>query len=196
LSITDTTPVIKGAGFWIRALARILDTAYGYVLGTIAGVVGAIALLILQGLSISEQGWQAQISQGKWLLILVSFAGTICYHTLCEGLSGASLGKLLCGLRVLSEDCSPCGFKQALTRSAAYFIDALFFGLIGYLEMTKTLMEQRHGDHWAKTVVVRSSQVPEASRRSGPRFFLAIALGSAVWSFLLAVTVIGLGLTA
>jgi hypothetical protein len=82
----------------------------------------------------------------------------------------------------------------ALIRSLAYFIDGLVFGLVGYLEMTKTLMEQRHGDRWAKTLVVRRAQVPEASKRPGLRFFLAIALGSAVWGFFLVVTVIGLGL--
>jgi hypothetical protein len=62
--------------------------------------------------------------------------------------------------------------------------------------MTKTRMEQGHGDHWAKTLVVRSPQVPEASKRSGLRVFLAIAPGSAAWGLFLVVTVEGLGLTA
>jgi uncharacterized RDD family membrane protein YckC len=196
LSITDTTPVIEGAGFWIRALARLLDTAWGYLLGLVAGVLGTIALLFLLGPPDVEPGWQTRISQGKWLLWLMSLLGGICYQTLCEGLCGASLGKLICGRRVVSEDCSPCRLKPALARSLAYFIDALVFGLVGYLEMTKTRTEQRHGDHWAKTMVVRSRQVPAASRRSGLRVFLAIALGSAAWSLFLVVAIVGLGLTA
>lgn len=169
LSITDTTPVIEGAGFWIRALARILDMAWGYALGLISGVLGAIVLVILQSLSIIDHGWQTGISQGTWLLWLISLVGGICYQTLCEGMGGASLGKLICGLRVMSEDSSPCRLKQALIRCLAYFIDALVFGVVGYFEMTKTRMEQRHGDRWAKTLVVRSPQVPEASKRSGLR---------------------------
>ena len=167
LSITDTSPVIEGAGFWIRALARGLEVAYGYVLGLVSGVLGAIVLLILQSLSIIDPGWQTGISQGKLPLFLMSLLGGICYQTLCEGMCGASLGKLICGLRVMSEDGSPCRLKPALIRSLAYFIDALVFGLVGYLEMTKTRMEQRHGDRWAKTLVVQSPKVPEASRRSG-----------------------------
>jgi uncharacterized RDD family membrane protein YckC len=194
LSITDTKPVIIGAGFWIRAPARILDTAYGSLMGFFAGAFGAIVLLILQHLSIVERGWLMRVSRGKWLLWLASLVGSICYHTLCEGWCGASLGKLVCGLRVLSEDCSPCGLKQALIRSLGYFFDALVFGVVGYFEMTKTLMEQRHGDHWAKTIVVHSSQVPGASKRPGLWFFLAIALGSAAWGFFLAVAYVGLGL--
>jgi uncharacterized RDD family membrane protein YckC len=196
LSITDTEPVIEGAGFWIRALARLLDTVYGYLLGAFSGVLGAITLLILQSLSIVEPRWQARVAHGRWLLILTSLLGGICYHTICEGMCGASMGKLGLGLRVLSEDCSPCRLKQALIRSLAYFIDAVAFGAVGYLEMTKTRMEQRHGDHWAKTLVVQRPQVPEVSNRSGVRLFLAIALGSAAWSFFLVITMVGLGLGA
>jgi uncharacterized RDD family membrane protein YckC len=194
LSITDTKPVIKGAGFWIRTLARIVDTAYGYLMGFFAGIFGGITLVILQQLSIVEHGWLFRVSQGRWLLILASLVGGICYQTLCEGICGASLGKLVCGLRVLSEDYSPCGLKQALIRSLAYYFDGLVFGVVGYFEMTKTLLEQRHGDHWAKTLVVRTSQVPEAFKPSGARFFLAIALGSAMWIFFLFVAYIALGL--
>ncbi|MBZ5668924.1 MAG: RDD family protein [Acidobacteriia bacterium] len=196
LSIIDTKPTIEGAGFWIRVLARIVDYAYGYVVGFFAGVFGAIALAILQVLSIAEPGWQIRISQGKVLMVVMSLVGGICYHTICEGMYGASLGKLVCGLRVLSEDCSPCRLKPALIRSLAYFIDGLVFGAVGYLEMTKTRMEQRHGDHWAKTVVVRNPQVPEGSKRSGLRFLLAIFLGSAVWSLPLIAAIVGLGLDA
>ena len=185
LSITDTKPVIKGAGFWIRALARILDMLAGTMLGFVAGILGGLALVILQGLSIVEPGWLARVSSEKWVLWLASLVGGLCYQTVCEGICGASVGKLVCGLRVLSEDCSPCGLKQAFIRSLAYYIDSLVFGLVGYLEMNKTLMEQRHGDRWAKTVVVQRSQVPEGSKPSGWRYFLAIALGCAVWLFCL-----------
>jgi uncharacterized RDD family membrane protein YckC len=196
LSITDTKPVIKGAGFWIRALARLGDMGYSYVLGLISGLLGGIFLGILQGLSIIDPGWQNGISGGTWLLWLMSLLGGICYHTLCEGLCGASVGKLICGLRVMSEDCSPCKLKQALIRSLAYYIDSLVFGVVGYFEMTKTLMEQRHGDRWAKTLVVRSYQVPDASKQSGLQILLAIALGSAAFCLVMVVTIVGLGLSA
>jgi uncharacterized RDD family membrane protein YckC len=133
LSITDTKPVIQGAGFWIRALARTVDLAYGYLMGFFAGVFGAISLVILQNLSVVEHGWLARVSQGRWLLILASLVGGIFYQTLGEGLCGASLGKIICGLRVLSEDCSPCGLKQAFIRSLAYYFDGLVFGVVGYV---------------------------------------------------------------
>ena len=196
LSITDTKPVVQGAGFWIRALARVIDLVYGYVMGAIAGFLGGLFLAILTGLSIIDPGWQAGIARGRPLLFVTALLAALCYHSVSEGLCGASLGKLICGLHVLSEDCSPCGLKQALIRSLAYYFDSLFFGAVGYLEMKKTLMEQRHGDRWAKTLVVRSPQVPAAARPSRVRYLLSIALASAAHCAAMAMTMIGLGLGA
>lgn len=196
LSITDTKPVILGAGFWIRAAARLIDTFLGTLLGAFAGFAGGIVLAILQGLSIIDPGWNSGFAQGRWLLWLMSLVCSVSYHTFSEGVGSTSLGKLICGLRVMSEDSSPCGIKQALIRSLAYFVDSFVFGIVGYYEMTKTAMEQRHGDHWAKTIVVQSQQVPEPSRRSGLQIFLGLALGCGASAFLMVLTVIGLGLTA
>jgi len=182
LSILDTKPVTVGAGFWIRALARLVDTVYGFALGIVAGVQVGIIVTILETLSVVEPGWGDRISQGGMLVpTLISSVGYLSYHTTCEGLCGASLGKLVCGLRVLSEDLSPCSLKPAFVRSLAYFVDGLFFGVIGYMAMSKTVIQQRHGDHWARTVVVRNSQVPLGSKRSTAQYLLALALGSVAW---------------
>jgi len=196
LSITDTRPVTVGAGFWIRALARLIDTAYGSLLGFFAGIVGAITLGILQLLSAVEPGWPARVSHATLMAFVMSLIGNFFYFTICEGVHGATLGKLICQLHVLSEDLTPCRMKSALLRSLAYYLDALVFGAVGYMEMQKTLMEQRHGDRWAKTIVVRNSQVPETARRSTGRFLMALALGSAAWVLTLAAGVVWVGLDA
>ena len=193
LSITDTKPVIMGAGFWIRALARIVDMASGYIIGLIAGVLGGLALVILEQFSVVEHGWMTRVSEGKWALGLASIAGSIFYHTFCEGVSGASLGKLVCGVCVLSEDLTPCGLKQAFIRTVSFYIDGLVFGLVGYLEMNKILAEQRHGDHWAKTLVVPRASVTLASKPSAGRVVLAIGLGCALWIFPLFIAYLALG---
>jgi uncharacterized RDD family membrane protein YckC len=195
LSILDTKPVTVGAGFWIRALARLVDTVYGFALGVVAGVFGAIIVPILEALSVVEPGWGDRISQGSNLMpTLMSLVGYLFYYTTCEGLCGASLGKLVCGLRVLSEDLSPCSLKPAFVRSLAGFVDGLFFGVIGYMSMSKTLTQQRHGDHWARTVVVRNSQVPLGSKRSTTQYLLALALGSVAWGLALVAGLLWRGL--
>ena len=195
LSILDTKPVTVGAGFWIRALARLVDTVYGFALGMVAGVQVGIILAILEALSVVEPGWGDRISQGSNLMpTLMSLVGYLLYYTACEGLCGASLGKLVCGLRVLSEDLSPCSLKPAFVRSLAGFVDGLFFGVIGYMSMSKTLTQQRHGDHWARTVVVRNSQVPLGSKRSTTQYLLALALGSVAWGLALVAGLLWRGL--
>ena len=190
LNISDAKPIIVGAGFWIRALARLLDVAYAFVVGVLCGFVAAVILAILQAVSVADPGWPTRTSRGRLLGFLVSLIGTLSYHTLGEGIYGATLGKLVCGLRVLSEDMAPCRLKPAVIRSLGYFIDSLVFGWVGYMEMAKTQMEQRHGDHWAKTVVVRSAQVPQGSRRSVARFLLAFVLGSGAWGLPLTAVIV------
>ena len=194
LSITDTTPLPVGAGFWIRALARFLDIVYCNLVAFAAGILGGIILVILQAASVTDAGWSQRIGGGKVELTVAAIVASLIYHSLCEGIHGATLGKLVCGLRVLSQDLSPCGLNSGLKRSLAYLLDALFFGVIGYLEMQKTVMEQRHGDHWAKTIVVRNAQVPEGSKRSVGRLLLALAAASATYATLMAIAAVWIGI--
>jgi uncharacterized RDD family membrane protein YckC len=93
-------------------------------------------------------------------------------------MSGASLGKLACGLRVVSEESRPIGLSQAFKRSLAFYWDGLFFGLVGYSSMKKSELNQRYGDHWAKTLVIKSSEVPVESKRGWEMFALAFVMGS------------------
>ena len=104
--------------------------------------------------------------------------GSIAYETLCETLHGSTVGKLALGMVVVQEDGTPCRFKAALIRSLAYFVDGLFFGLVGYFAMQKTPQQQRHGDDWAHTIVCKRSAAPPESLRSGTRFLLALVLGA------------------
>ncbi|HKH45446.1 MAG TPA: RDD family protein [Thermoanaerobaculia bacterium] len=83
---------------------------------------------------------------------------------------GSSLGKLLLGIVVLEETGRPCSWLQAWKREILYFVDAFFFGLIAYSQMSKSPREQRLGDEWADTVVVHRRSAPHRSLRSGLHF--------------------------
>jgi uncharacterized RDD family membrane protein YckC len=188
LGLSATEPVqprVVGAGFWIRALARLIDTIIGYILGHFSGYAAALVLVGLQLLTVVRSGWPFRILHQKLVMLPFNMAGAILYHTLCEGLYGATLGKFFCGLRVLSEDRTPCRLWAGFIRSAAYFIDSLFFGLVAWLEMSKTDAEQRHGDNWAHTVVVRRAAVPQESKRSEFRLFGALAAGICAWAIMI-----------
>jgi uncharacterized RDD family membrane protein YckC len=172
--------IVSGAGFGIRAAARVIDIVYGIVIGFFGGVFAGILIVILEHGGRVAPGWQERaggVDLAGWGFGLL---GTLFYHCLTEGMYGASLGKLLCRLRVVSEEAGPIGFMQAFKRNLAFYWDGLFFGLVGYSSMKKSELNQRYGDHWAKTVVIKSSDVPAESKRSWEMFALAFVFGSFV----------------
>jgi uncharacterized RDD family membrane protein YckC len=185
-----TAAVSAGAGFWIRAGARLIDVVYGIGLGFVAGVLTGITLIILERTGLVAPGWQGRLKGVNIPGFGLSLLGGVLYHSLTEGMYGASLGKLICQLRVVTEDARPITMKQAFLRSLAYFVDALFFGLIAYSAMRKSDLNQRYGDRWARTVVVRSRDLPNATPRGFEIFVLAWLMGSACWMFLSALGLI------
>ena len=170
---------LEGVGFWPRVVARIIDTLVHYFVVLCASLLFGFLLAIAA--IISHQPLPVLAAKlhhlGMTGTIFV-LMGSIAYETLCESLHGSTVGKLALGMVVVQEDGTPCRFKAALIRSLAYFVDGLFFGLVGYFAMQKTPQQQRHGDDWAHTIVCKRSAAPPESLRSGTRFLLALMLGA------------------
>ena len=188
--LLPTTSILSGARFWIRATARVIDSIYGILLGLIGGVLAGILLLVLEQAGLISPGWQERVkglNLAGWGLGLL---GNLLYHSLTEGMYGASLGKLICQLRVVTEDARPITMIQAFKRSLAYFWDGLFFGLVAYSAMKQSDLNQRYGDRWARTVVAKSRDVPAGSRSGAEIFVLAFLMGSVAWMVLLALGLI------
>jgi uncharacterized RDD family membrane protein YckC len=189
-STLPTPSISSGAGFWIRAAARLIDVAYGTMLGFFAGVLGGIMLVMLSRAGLITPGWQHRIhgvNVAGWGLSLL---GGLLYHSLTEGMYGASLGKLICQLRVATEEGRPITMKQALLRSLTYYMDALFFGIVAYTSMKESPLNQRYGDKWAHTVVVKSKDMPSGSVKGAELFVLSFLMGSVFWTVLLALGLI------
>jgi uncharacterized RDD family membrane protein YckC len=78
------------------------------------------------------------------------------YYIVLEAVLGATLGKLLLGLRVVNVDGSRIGWGASIIRNLLRIIDALpFFYLLGAIRIWTSPQRQRLGDRVAKTVVVR-----------------------------------------
>lgn len=168
---------ITGVSFWPRAGARLIDTAVHYVVGLCCGFFIGLVLAVAGVVRHNPAAAARFIRPGaSFSLILFSLLGAVALETVCEGLHGSTLGKLLLGFVVVQEDGTACRMKSALIRSLAYFVDALFFGLIAYLAMQKTPQEQRHGDDWAHTIVCRRSDVAPGNLHSGGDFVMAFLL--------------------
>jgi uncharacterized RDD family membrane protein YckC len=120
-----------------------------------------------------------QVSQFSIVGFVLALLGSIAYHSLCEGISGSTVGKRMLGMVVVREDGNPCDLKAGAIRSFSYLIDSLFFGLVGYLQMNKTPQQQRHGDVWAHTIVVRRASLPAEQQAARGSSWAGIALGCA-----------------
>jgi uncharacterized RDD family membrane protein YckC len=96
-------------------------------------------------------------------LFVFYFLGGYLYNSLLEGLLGATLGKKICGIKVLKADFTPCGLSAGFLRNLMRIVDCFFYYLVAAVSMSGTLKWQRLGDLVAETVVVRKKKldVPE-----------------------------------
>jgi len=139
----------------------------GFLVGIMVAIVAALQ-------HTSSKTLLAHQSRASLALFVFSLLGSVVLEAVCEGFHGSTLGKLLLSMVVVQEDGSPCRLGPAWIRSFAYFIDALFFGLIGYLNMQKNPQQQRHGDEWAHTIVCRRSDVGPQNLRGTGQFALVL----------------------
>ncbi len=90
-------------------------------------------------------------------VICIFFVGGYLYHSLLEGLFGQTLGKKLCGIRVLKGDFTPCGLSDGFLRNLLRIVDAFSYYLVAAISLAGTFKWQRIGDMVANTVVVRNT---------------------------------------
>ena len=161
---TGPARVIEGVSFWPRVAARLIDVVVLMFLASLAG----------QPVGLMNAKYRVA---GVAVFICSVLAG-VAYHTICEGLHGSTVGKLALQMVVVTEGGTQCDLGAALKREVAYFFDALFFGLIGYVSMKKSPQEQRYGDHWAQTIVCKRADVAPQYLHGGRRFAAVLALAA------------------
>lgn len=158
--------MLEPGGFGIRAAAHIIDIIVCMVVALVAGVMGGITVAMLAAAGAVSADWAQRIGKASALTYVFSLLASLAYHALAEGLGGATAGKAICGLRVLTERREPCTLAKAIGRNLAYYIDALFFGLVGWTSMSKSPTMQRYGDKWAGTIVVHARSAQPLLTRS------------------------------
>ncbi len=129
---------------WPRAGAVIIDSI---ILGVVLGILGFIIGLASQ----NAQGTQGALGVVYLLAFIISFG----YFIVMEAMWGATLGKMLLGLRVVKTDGSPISWSESVIRNLLRIIDGLFYYLVGAILIWTSPLRQRLGDRAAKTVVVR-----------------------------------------
>jgi uncharacterized RDD family membrane protein YckC len=124
----------------------------------VAVFVDGVLLLIMSGPFAEIQsgdgywriGWHGR--QVFWPSLIA-----IAYYVLLEGIAGATIGKFITGIRVVSEDGTKLGWAGAVVRNVARIVDAFPYGLpylVGAISVWVSPTQQRLGDRWASSVVV------------------------------------------
>ena len=122
--------------------ALIVFFGFGFAIAALFGATSTSA----DGAEFQLEGTSALVLFGSWLVYFVAL----------ESMFGATLGKLLFGLRVRTADGKRIGLVAALVRNVLRAVD-VWFGVVGLLLMCVTPRRQRLGDFAAGTVVVPAS---------------------------------------
>jgi uncharacterized RDD family membrane protein YckC len=138
-----------------RFFAQIID---GLV---ITAIIGGIAFA-KKDLTIDHGTLHSHVNVGDQLL----YAGiALLYFFLMEWLFGATIGKFICGIRVVKKSGGRIGVFNSLVRNVLRLVDELPFGiyLVGWVSAMATGQDDRArlGDLAGGTRVVRKSALGE-----------------------------------
>ncbi len=132
-------------GFWIRALAYIIDT---FIVGIVSwAIMMPLSMLVMPGMM--QLGEEAAVG-GAIILIavymLVSIGIPVLYFTFFHGRSGSTLGKMACGLKVVTAEGEPITYMRAFGRSFALWISSTIlcigFIMAGFDEEKRSLHDR------------------------------------------------------
>lgn len=143
----DATTV-RYAGFWIRWAASVID---GIIVQLIASV-----MIIIVSFAIPTVDTSAPDTIG-WLQIVINMFGvlfSISYYVGLTARYGATWGKTLFGLTVVSDNLQKVSFTQVLFRETIGKFLSLVTLTIGYLMAATTKKKQALHDIVAHTVVI------------------------------------------
>ena len=134
-----------------RVLATIVDwLVFAILLGVMSALSG-------QGSAGSGGGSGIVIGASlNGLPALIFFVLVVLYYMILEGYLGQTLGKMLCGIKVVREDTEEApGLGAAAIRTVLRLIDGLFGYLVAFIVVLVSEKRQRLGDMAAHTLVVR-----------------------------------------
>lgn len=138
--------ILKYKGIGPRFFAQVIDV----------GILFSI-FLIVACLNYSDS---LRVFKYFLSLVISSFTSPfyiaiiLAYFSLFEWKFGATLGKMVAGIRVVKVSGEPLDLFTSIIRNLMRFIDAFSFYLVGAISIYCSSKRQRIGDILAKTVVV------------------------------------------
>lgn len=154
-------------GFWRRSLAYIVDKFILYLMSLILFLIGLFAMGLGGGSpwSIAMTG---DLPRGMGLFMAVYLVTALLmdmiYFIWFHGTVGQTLGKKLCGLRVIRISGEKMTLGIAFLRWVGYLISGIFF-FLGFIWIAFDDRKQGWHDKIALTLVVRVGNEPGAEVR-------------------------------
>ena len=152
------------SSLWRRAGALTIDALVGVVIAVPIALVhpslysGATFGGPSLGFTVNDKGLYL-----TGIPLFVTILAWLAYMIVMEAAVGASLGKLLVGIRVVTVEGRRPSWRPAVVRTAMRIVDALpLFYLIGWIVALRSPTRQRLGDRVAGTLVVMASAVLKA----------------------------------
>jgi uncharacterized RDD family membrane protein YckC len=90
-----------------------------------------------------------------WIILAVTLILILAYFILAEAFFGATLGKMVAGIRVRALEDRPIGIRASAIRNLLRCVDGIGIYLVGAITVMMTRRKQRLGDLAAGTVVHR-----------------------------------------
>jgi uncharacterized RDD family membrane protein YckC len=141
---------VKSSGLWLRSLAAIIDCT----------IVFSIWYFVIERCGIDASGTGKVLTGLPALLLML---GTAAFWIVPEWLAGATFGKWSCDLRVVSMNGNRISLSQSVKRNVLRLLDFFPWYLTGFITAKLTPNHQRLGDLWARTLVVKHSEVTHQS---------------------------------
>jgi uncharacterized RDD family membrane protein YckC len=137
---------MRYAGFWLRFVAWIIDSA---ILGALPLIVG----LIIAPIFFTTSNAVATLGVVIFIVPVVGTTGWLYYALMESSSSQATLGKQALGLRVTGVDGKPVSFGRGSGRFFGKILSSIL--LLGYLMAAFTAKKQALHDKMAGCVVIR-----------------------------------------
>jgi uncharacterized RDD family membrane protein YckC len=140
----EAAVTLRYAGVALRFVAFVIDAVILFALGYVIAVGTG---------ETTEEGFELTGAPA-----LAWFVLAFAYYIVLEGLLGATVGKLLTGLRVRKADGSRLDWPSSVVRNVLRIVDGIPFllpYLLGAIFVWTSDKRQRLGDRVADTVVVR-----------------------------------------
>ncbi len=146
-----SAPALKGSGVGIRFLATVLD---GVIISIVMG-------FFMGGMITSQVNRMAYTGTIDYSMYFIPAVIGLAYFILMEGLLGGTVGKLACGLRVVTKNGEKCGIGKSVIRNLMRIVDGMFGYLVGAVCVWVSADNQRLGDMVASTLVVKKQDLME-----------------------------------